>query len=153
MDPEQRLRAEQMAKLREELARDPQLMRTAFVSRVSEQSCLAPYLRDWTAHVERIGTLHFPEAAREGRIRGTAMLTVSVKSDGTVGEVKINRSSGSRVLDEAAIRIVGLAAPFAPFPPHVAKELDTLFITRTWSFQSANEGAAEAQVQSGAPDE
>jgi protein TonB len=48
------------------------------------------------------------------------------------------RSSGHDVLDQAAVRIVQLAAPFAPFPPDIAAETDVLDITRTWQFQRNN---------------
>ena len=58
-------------------------------------------------------------------------------------EVEINRSSGIKILDEAALRIVGLAAPYAPFPPDIAKDTDILSITRTWMFTRADQFVAE----------
>ena len=64
-------------------------------------------------------------------------VTVEIRADGSLENVEISRSSGKKVLDEAALRIVRLAAPFAPFPPDIARDTDILSITRTWSFTLA----------------
>ena len=66
------------------------------------------------------------------------MLSVGLKADGTIYSVKINKSSGHQVLDDAAMRIVRLAAPFAPFPLELREESDVLVVTRTWTFFSDN---------------
>ena len=73
--------------------------------------------------------------ARNAGIYGTLRMLVSLKKDGTIKEVAILQSSGSTVLDDAAIRIVRMASPFAPFPDEMRKEVDELEIIRTWSFQ------------------
>ena len=93
----------------------------------------ARYMEDWRLKVERVGTLNYPQAAK-GKLYGTLQLTVSIKSDGSVDKVEINRSSGQRVLDDAAQRIVAMAAPYAPFPPDIARDTDIVEITRTWTF-------------------
>jgi protein TonB len=67
-------------------------------------------------------------------LSGNLSLDVSLRQDGTVKEINIRRSSGHKVLDEAAIEIVKLAAPFAPFPNSSKKEVDILHVTRTWKF-------------------
>src|SRR6266568_3817008 len=85
------------------------------------------------AQIERIGNLNYPESAR-GRIYGSLRLTVSINSDGTVAGVDLEQSSGYKILDAAAQRIVELAAPYAKFPPDIRKETDILVITRTWHF-------------------
>jgi protein TonB len=61
-------------------------------------------------------------------------VTVEIRADGSLEKVELNRPSGKRVLDEAAVRIVQLAAPFAPFPPEIRQDTDILSITRTWDF-------------------
>ncbi|MBK1644224.1 hypothetical protein CKO25_06060 [Thiocapsa imhoffii] len=94
----------------------------------------ASYLEAWARKVERIGNLNYPQAAREQRMFGTLVLQVAVRSDGSVEQIRVVRSSGFELLDEAAIRIVELAAPFAPFPPDIAAETDVLDIVRTWRF-------------------
>jgi len=70
-------------------------------------------------------------------------VTVSIKSDGSLERVEINRPSGQRILDAAAVRIVQLAAPFAPFPADIAKDTDILSITRTWIFTRTDQLVTE----------
>ncbi len=84
--------------------------------------------------MERIGNLNYPEEAREKKIYGSLLLTVHIRSDGSVERIDLDRSSGSKILDDAAVRIVRLAAPFAPFPENIRKDTDILAITRTWTF-------------------
>jgi len=103
----------------------------------------ARYVEDWRSKIERVGTLNYPQAARDQRIYGTLRLTVSIRRNGSVESVEINRSSGQKVLDEAAIRIVRLAAPFAAFPPGIAQDTDVLSITRTWTFTREDQFQAE----------
>ena len=88
-----------------------------FVGARAEEYRLARYVEDWRAKIERIGNLNYPEAARSLKLYGSLLLTVSIRSDGSVENVEINRSSGHRVLDAAAVRIVEMSAPFAAFPP------------------------------------
>ncbi len=94
----------------------------------------AAYERAWQDKVERIGNLNYPDEARRKGMSGRLLMSVWVARDGTVKKIKIHRSSGHKVLDDAAIRIVRLAAPFAPFPKELAAETDILVITRTWNF-------------------
>lgn len=93
----------------------------------------ARYVEDWRLKVERIGTLNYPEAAR-GKLYGSLVLSVSIQSDGAVQKIEINRSSGHKILDDAARRIVQMASPYAPFPPDIRRDTDIVEITRTWSF-------------------
>lgn len=91
------------------------------------------YLSDWRNKVERIGAMNYPEEAR-GRFFGSLVLSVALRPDGSVDRIMVVRSSGNKVLDDAAKRIVMMASPFAPFPPDIRKETDYLDITRTWNF-------------------
>ncbi len=108
--------------------------RRRFVGARTKEFRFARYIEDWRLKVERIGELNYPQAAREQKIYGSLVATVSIRADGSLERVDINRSSGQKVLDRAAIRIVHLAAPYAPFPPDIAKDTDILSITRTWLF-------------------
>ena len=92
------------------------------------------YLEAWRQKVERVGNMNYPAAARDQKIYGQLRMTVSIKSDGSVESIEINKSSGAKVLDDAAINIVKLAAPYAAFPPEMKKNTDILGITRTWTF-------------------
>jgi len=91
------------------------------------------YLSDWRMKVERVGAMNYPEEAR-GRFFGSLVLSVALRPDGSVDRIIVVRSSGNKVLDDAAKRIVMMASPFAPFPPDIRKETDYLDITRTWTF-------------------
>jgi protein TonB len=95
--------------------------------------------------VERVGNLNYPEAARREQLYGNLQLTVGIKSDGSLESIAINRPSGKKVLDEAAVRIVNLAGQngFAPFPPEISRDTDVLHITRTWVFTRTDELASE----------
>lgn len=104
----------------------------------TEEYRFARYLEDWRAKVERVGTLNYPDAAR-GKLSGSLIMTLAINYDGTIRNIEINRSSGFPVLDDAAMRIVRMAAPYAAFPPDIRRDIDVLEVTRTWSFTSSNE--------------
>lgn len=96
----------------------------------------AQYIEDWRAKVERIGTLNYPAAAR-GKLYGKLILSVSIRSDGSVINVEIDRSSGHKILDDAARRIVRMGAPYGAFPPAMRRDTgDIIVITRTLTFKS-----------------
>jgi len=111
----------------------------AFVGANVREYAFARYVEDWVAKVERIGNVNYPEAARRQSIYGSLRLTVSIYSDGRIENVDIDRSSGSKILDAAAIRIVQLAAPYAPFSDEMRKKADILSITRTWTFTRSDQ--------------
>jgi len=96
----------------------------------------AAYFDAWRAKVERIGNLNYPDEAKRGRISGSLLLDVAVRQDGSLRDVTVLHSSGHKVLDDAAVRIVRLAAPFAPFSEEVRKDYNLLHITYTWRFDS-----------------
>jgi len=114
-----------------------------FVGARAEEYRFARYVEDWRSKIERVGNLNYPEAARQLKLYGSLLLTVSIRSDGSVENVEINRSSGARVLDAAAVRIVEMSAPFAPFPPDIKRDTDVLHITRTWMFTKGDELRSE----------
>lgn len=118
----------------QELAKRP---RKKFIGARAQEYRFAQYVEDWRQKVERVGTLNYPEAAR-GKLYGSLLLSVSILSDGTVDKIGVQRSSGHKVLDEAAVRIVKMAAPYAPFPPDIRKDYDVIEITRTWKFERSD---------------
>ncbi|MDD5250196.1 MAG: TonB family protein [Rhodocyclaceae bacterium] len=111
--------------------------RKAFIGARTAEYRFAQYVEDWRQKMERIGNLNYPEAAR-GKLYGSLVLSVTIRADGSVKQILIDRGSGHRVLDDAARRIVELAAPYAPFPPNIARDTDEIEISRTWSFTSAD---------------
>ncbi len=107
--------------------------RKRFIGASATEYRFAQYEEEWRAKIERIGTLHYPAEAR-GRLHGNLRLSVTLRPDGSVESVELDRSSGLKILDEAAFLIVRLASPFAAFPPEIRKDTDLLVITRTWFF-------------------
>jgi len=110
-----------------------------FIGARTQEYRFARYAEDWRIKVEKVGNLNYPEEAKRQKIYGSLQLIVNIRADGSVERVEIKRSSGHKVLDEAAIRIVNLAAPYAPFPEDIRKDTDILGIVRTWSFTRADE--------------
>ncbi|WP_404365845.1 TonB family protein [Marinobacter sp.] len=112
-------------------AKKPRVLRVTAASTLG--STHAWYVQNWIDRVVRVGNLNFPTDARGKSIHGAVRLLVVVKSDGTLKEVNILESSGSSVLDDSAIRIMRMAAPFASFSESM--EIDRIEIIRTFSFQ------------------
>lgn len=112
--------------------------RFTMTSASTKQDADAQYLDNWRKRIEAIGNLNYPQEASANGIYGTLRLMVALEPDGSVQTIRILRSSGERVLDEAAVRIVQLAAPFEPFPPELRERVDILEIIRTWQFQRGN---------------
>lgn len=110
--------------------------RRKFISASTREHLYASYMSAWIAKVERIGNLNYPEAARREGIEGKLVLSVDILPDGSIDQIRVLRSSGHSVLDEAAIRIVRLASPFAQLPEEITEQVDILTITRTWQFSS-----------------
>ncbi|NLC36943.1 MAG: TonB family protein [Alcaligenaceae bacterium] len=93
----------------------------------------ARYVEAWRQKIELLGTEHYPLEAR-GKIYGSLQLTVYIRRDGSLERVEIDQPAAHAVLNQAALRIVQLAAPFPPLPPELARDTDILAITRTWNF-------------------
>jgi len=108
--------------------------RQTFISARTRAYKYAAYMDAWRAKVERVGNLNYPEEAKRRDLSGDLIMDVALNPDGSIDSVTIKRSSGHAVLDDAAKRIVRLAAPFAPFPDDIRAETDILHITRTWQF-------------------
>ncbi|MDA8224693.1 MAG: TonB family protein [Betaproteobacteria bacterium] len=113
--------------------------RKLFIGARTQEYAFARYVEDWRIKVERIGNENYPAASRDNKIYGKLQLTVSIRADGTLDSIEVTRSSGSAVLDNAAIAIVNRAAPFSPFPEDIRKKADIVSITRTWTFAPSDQ--------------
>jgi protein TonB len=105
-----------------------------FVGARAEEYRFARYVEDWRLKVESIGNRNYPEAARAQKLYGSLLLTVGIRANGSIETVVVDRTSGQKILDLAAVRIVEMGGPYAPFPPNISRDTDILYITRTWSF-------------------
>ncbi len=110
----------------------PRIHRLSAASTMRDKG--AWYKEDWRKKIERIGNLNYPDEARRQKLYGSLRLLVSINRDGTIYEVQVLESSGEPILDQAAQRIVRLAAPYAPFSGDLA-DIDRLEIIRTWRFE------------------
>jgi len=118
---------------RQEYAKRPRIRRlTSMATRASFE---AEYLHQWSQKIERTGNRHYPQEALKRRLTGELRLAVALKPNGTLHNVEILQSSGHRILDQAAVQIVHLAAPFQAFPAEMRREYDRLEIIRTWQFE------------------
>lgn len=114
-------------------AKRPRIKRLTSLSTAS--SADAFYLNSWRRKIESIGNLNYPEEARRRKLYGSLRLMVAILPDGSLKEIEMLESSGHQVLDDAAVRIVRLASPFAPFPDELRETTDVLEIIRTWQFR------------------
>ncbi len=140
-------RSMEIARLEAEISKDSdayqKMPRRTFIGARTREYRFAQYIEDWRVKVERIGTLNYPEMARQKKIYGSLQLTVSINADGSVENVEVNRSSGQPILDVAAKHIVTMASPFAPLPADIRRDTDILSITRTWSFTQSDKLESE----------
>ncbi|GAB4295366.1 MAG: energy transducer TonB [Thiohalomonadaceae bacterium] len=113
--------------------------REKYITASTREYIAASYENAWRMKVERIGNLNYPDEARRANLSGALMLDVAINADGSLKDVQVVRSSGHRVLDEGAIRIVKMAAPYAPLPQALRKDTDVLHIVRTWLFENGNQ--------------
>jgi periplasmic protein TonB len=105
-----------------------------FLGARAQEYRFARYVEDWRLKVERVGNLNYPEVARVQKLYGSLLLTVGIRSDGAIESIMVDRSSGQKILDLAATKIVEMGAPYSTFPPDVKRDTDILYITRTWTF-------------------
>ena len=140
-------RALEMARLEAQVSQDwdayQKRPKRMFVGARTSEYSFAQYVEDWRIKVERVGNLNYPEEAKQQKLYGSLQLTVSIKADGSLENVEINRSSGHKALDQAAVRIVKLAAPYAAFGEDIRKKIDILSITRTWIFARGDQLTSE----------
>jgi len=106
-------------------------------ARTTEASS-AEYMYRWVEKVERVGNRNYPDEARRRQLAGALVLIVGIYKNGQIESVTVDESSGHRLLDDAAKRIVELAGPFDPMTGKLAEETDILYIVRTWEFQSGD---------------
>lgn len=131
----------EMARLAAEIEISSQLYakrpKKKFITASTQEYEYAAYMRAWVAKVERIGNLNYPREAQRLGLTGRLILTVSIGRNGEVKGVLVNRSSGKKLLDEAAVQAVNLSSPFAPLPK-TDEDIDILDITRTWDYKDGS---------------
>jgi len=125
-----RLSAEINARV-EKFAKRP---KKKFLNARTVESTAAEYMYNWVEKVERMGNLNYPDTARRKNLEGALVLVVGIFKNGSIESITVDESSGHKVLDDAAVRIVRMAAPFDPLSGKLGDETDILYIVRTWEF-------------------
>ena len=117
-------------------ARQPR--KYALSSASARKSHEASYLDSWRRRVEAVGNINYPIKARQQQVYGNVRMLISLNASGQIRETRIIQSSGESLLDQAAVDIVNLAAPFEPFPEELKAKADILEIVRTFRFHEGN---------------
>lgn len=118
----------------QEFSKKPRVRRLTASS--TRSSADAFYMNQWLNRIHKIGNLNYPSEAKRQKLYGELRLMVAVKQDGTVYDIEVLKSSGHKILDDAAKHIVRQASPFSPFGDELRKKQEVLEIIRTWKFES-----------------
>ena len=121
---------------RQAFARQPR--KHTITSASAKKSHEASYLDSWRRRVEAVGNINYPMQARQQQVYGNVRMLISLNASGQVSETRIIQSSGKTLLDQAAVDIVNLAAPFEPFPEELKAEADIIELIRTFRFHEGN---------------
>lgn len=118
-------------------------MHQLWITADTRESDVAVYLDGWRRKIERVGTMNFPDVARREKLSGTPVIEVTIGADGKLLQTVVRRTSGHPELDQAAVRILKLAAPFDPFPAELTATHDEIRIAYEWQFLGgASQGAS-----------
>ena len=127
--------AAEIERQQEEFAKRP---KKKHINARTTETAAASYMHKWVKQVERVGNINYPDAARRDKLAGALILIVGIYKNGNIESVTVDESSGHKLLDDAAVRIVELAAPFDAMTGTLAEETDILYIVRTWEFESSS---------------
>jgi protein TonB len=108
--------------------------RTLEITPDTRESRVAPYMDAWRRKVERLGTSNFPVELRALNLTDNPVLEVTIRSDGSLAQILVRRSSGRSDVDQAALSILRLASPFDPFPRNLRRNYDQLRFAYEWQF-------------------
>ena len=128
--------SQQLAEISDIKKEQVSIERTKYLNSSTKEFTPAEYMRSWINRVERVGNLNYPDHARRKKLSGTLILDVVINADGKLVKTDLRQSSGHQILDDAAKRIVKLAAPYPPFPKKLRNDTDVIHITRSWEFLS-----------------
>lgn len=130
--------AQTEAEISKKLQEYAQRPRKQFIGSKAVENRFALYVEHWRQYVEKVGTLNYPAAAK-GKVYGSLIVSTTIKSDGSIVKVEVVQSSGHKILDAAAMRIIQQASPLPPFPAEIRRDTDMIEIVRTLSFTKADE--------------
>lgn len=108
--------------------------RQLIISADTRESVIATYLDNWKRRIEAVGASYLPQLGDLDNITGSPTLMVRIDVTGELLEAVIRKSSGSTILDLAALDILQRASPFNPFPPEISAEYDSVRFEYKWLF-------------------
>lgn len=107
--------------------------RSSFLGRNPNEIQLSFYSDSWEEKIRRIGNINYPRVPRDSAY-GSVVVSVRIRSNGSLESVSILKSSGNREIDQATRRIIEMCAPFAAFPPDLRRNFDVIEVRRTLTF-------------------
>jgi protein TonB len=125
--------------------------RELMVSPSTRESAATLYIDSWRRRVERVGTLNFPNQARRRGLTGNPVIEVALASDGQLADIRVRRSSGHPDLDQAALQILRLSAPFEPFSRELAARYDVLRFAYEWQFEGGELTGSSVRLPADSP--
>ena len=108
--------------------------RQLIISADTRESNIAAYVDNWKRRIEAVGNEYFPELGDLEGLSGAPTVEVRIEATGQLADVIIRKSSGSKVLDQAALDILRRASPFDPFPAEIKTDYDQLVFAYKWQF-------------------
>jgi protein TonB len=135
----------------EKLALQGPPSRSLIITPDTRAANIAPYLGAWKRKIERIGTLNYPSEARRKGLKGSPVLEVTIRADGSLGNILVVHSSGYKEIDQAALAILRLAAPFDPFPSALKRDYDDLRFAYEWQFMGNKMAAGALRIGDAPP--
>jgi periplasmic protein TonB len=120
-----------------------------FISPATREAAFATYFALWSDRTERLGTEFYPEAAR-GKF-AEVTVTVSVRKDGSIEDLILEKSSGDKAIDRGALRLLKRLAPYSAFKGALRQSVDVLDITTKLIFTPAGELTAQMMSAPSAP--
>ena len=112
------------------------LRRARLFGRTDPNGELILYAEAWSRRIQLNVTIDTVREAAK-RPHTPPIVTVAIRSDGSVESVTFVRSSGVAAIDDSVRRIVHGQTPYLPFQPALARDYDVIEIRRTWHFDTA----------------
>ena len=112
----------------------------------TKESKIAGYLDRWKRKIETVGVKYFPEKGITQGMTGSPTLQVTINASGQLDAATIRQSSGSRILDQAALNILRRASPFDPFPEAIRVDYDQLIFAYKWQFTESEDATTASTM-------
>jgi hypothetical protein len=110
-----------------------QAVRRAFADAARHDVPLRMYIDSVRQKIERNAIVSEAQLSSQA-VHTDPVVSIAIRSDGSIDDVTILRSSGRPDIDEIVRRVVRLNARYAAFPANVAANYDVIELRRIWTF-------------------